>query len=722
VVEECDEVDGSVVVVVVVVVVKGLIDVAVVSTELEVSLVVEEDLWVLVVEVWSELVVEVCSELVVEVCSELVVEVCSELVVEVWSELVVEVCSELVVEVCSELVVEVCSELVVEVCSELVVEVCSELVVEVCSELVVDICSELVGEVCSEPVEVLWVDVVENWELDCVVVESMDVGAVWLLVEDCSMEELIVVVTVVVATWVDEKILVGDMGDETVDFEPDEEVVGVIVREVVELEREVDGVDTVLVDDVLLVLVARVLDVELEITEETPEVSLEDVVLVCRVGSVVALVEWVLVDVLGVSVERLLLLDKLELFDEVATVEWDVGVLESVLVVEGGLEERDDVEMVDRELEEATDEVEVGWLTDERVLDRDEIDDVVGSELVVALVVELVLLVTEELDSELVLEDDLPVEDVDVNDEVEYTVVIIVVVTGDIEAGEDEASDDDLEVDVVVGGTIVWEFVDNVLELGTDELVAGWEELETDELVAGWEELETDELVELERELEDRVLLAVGVLDVSVLEVNWVDRVLGTVVLELVPGEVTDFELELELEALEVGKVTVVCLVEVAVVGFVLDVAVLDVFVLEVIGGGTTELELVVGFMLDVSVIVIVVVVIGFVVEVEVFEMELVDSLIELDWLELALDVVLLLEVKVKLLERSVDVAIDELELFTLEVEWELIAVALDESELELSDTMLVELETEPDFDVADCDIVDEVFSQGPSLESGLYQ
>jgi hypothetical protein len=35
---------------------------------------------------------------------------------------------------------------------------------------------------------------------------------------------------------------------------------------------------------------------------------------------------------------------------------------------------------------------------------------------------------------------------------------------------------------------------------------------------------------------------------------------------------------------------------------------------------------------------------------------------------------------------------------------------------------MLVELETEPDFDVADCDIVDEVFSQGPSLESGLYQ
>jgi hypothetical protein len=130
-------------------------------------------------------------------------------------------------------------------------------------------------------------------------------------------------------------------------------------------------------------------------------------------------------------------------------------VLESVLVVEGGLEERDDVEMVDRELEEATDEVEVGWLTDERVLDRDEIDDVVGSELVVALVVELVLLVTEELDSELVLEDDLPVEDVDVNDEVEYTVVIIVVVTGDIEAGEDEASDDDLEVDVVVGGTIV---------------------------------------------------------------------------------------------------------------------------------------------------------------------------------------------------------------------------------------------------------------------------
>jgi hypothetical protein len=51
VVEECDEVDGSVVVVVVVVVVKGLIDVAVVSTELEVSLVVEEDLWVLVVEV-----------------------------------------------------------------------------------------------------------------------------------------------------------------------------------------------------------------------------------------------------------------------------------------------------------------------------------------------------------------------------------------------------------------------------------------------------------------------------------------------------------------------------------------------------------------------------------------------------------------------------------------------------------------------------------------------
>jgi hypothetical protein len=130
-------------------------------------------------------------------------------------------------------------------------------------------------------------------------------------------------------------------------------------------------------------------------------------------------------------------------------------VLESVLVVEGGLEERDDVEMVDRELEEATDEVEVGWLTDERVLDRDEIDDVVGSELVVALVVELVLLVTEELDSELVLEDNLPVEDVDVNDEVEYTVVIIVVVTGDIEAGEDEASDDDLEVDVVVGGTIV---------------------------------------------------------------------------------------------------------------------------------------------------------------------------------------------------------------------------------------------------------------------------
>jgi hypothetical protein len=96
-----------------------------------------------------------------------------------------------------------------------------------------------------------------------------DVLIVWIEVEDRVVEELVVGVMVADGTRADETELIEDTGVETDDIELDNnEVVGL----------ELEDVDTVLVDDELLVLLARMLDVELEsTTEETLDVWLEAV-------------------------------------------------------------------------------------------------------------------------------------------------------------------------------------------------------------------------------------------------------------------------------------------------------------------------------------------------------------------------------------------------------------------------------------------------------------
>lgn len=180
-------------------------------------------------------------------------------------------------------------------------------------------------------------------------------------------------------------------------------------------------------------------------------------------------------------------------------------------------------------------------------------------------------------------------------------------------------------------------------------------------------------------------------------------------------------------------------------VGFELDVPMLDAFVVEVVVGGmtkveveegtlelevvvgfvvdvVTELELVVGFMLDVSIIVIVVVLVGLVLDVEVSDMSLVDFLVEVDLLELAMEVVRWLEAKLERLEDVLDGSVDELEPFVLDVDLELVGVALDADELGLLETVLLEAETVLDVDVVRYDIVDEVLSSSSSsFRSGLY-
>jgi hypothetical protein len=232
---------------------------------------------------------------------------------------------------------------------------------------------------------VSWLVIVEEDDevegsIGIVVVKVLtDVLIVWIEVEDRVVEELVVGVTVADGTRADETELVEDTGVETDDIElDDDEVVGL----------ELEDVDTMLVDDELLVLVARMLDVELETTtEETLDVWLEAVVLVCWVGNVIIIV--VVVHVVGFSVGTLLVLDKLELLG-------DVDVPEEAPVLGGEVEERVDVSADEGEVEETIVEMEVGLLTDYSVLDWDGLVVAVGFQLVVTLVVWLVFVMTEE--------------------------------------------------------------------------------------------------------------------------------------------------------------------------------------------------------------------------------------------------------------------------------------------------------------------------------------
>jgi hypothetical protein len=117
-------------------------------------------------------------------------------------------------------------------------------------------------------------------------------------------------------------------------------------------------------------------------------------------------------------------------------------------------------------------------------------------------------------------------------------------------------------------------------------------------------ELETDEV----DTLDVFVLSIVGLEALDVEVIDWALGVEGTVkvtVVYLVELLAADgYDEFAEPQALEVGTATIVCVVAVPVVGIVLDVSVFDAFVVEDVGGRTTELELglelVAGFVLDV--------------------------------------------------------------------------------------------------------------------------